>query len=344
VSSPAGETGPSPPDDWTYPVIVLLLTIPLSAAVSDSFPLAAVAEYITGANSFGLGPYYVLAQLAFTLFMLFTFYKVGEGVDFPGQFRRFALFAFVGAVIGDLPGFYVYTSRMFFGGGEAWGGGFGYVMSIGLPEPSSLVDLLTAAALASIIPLAGLALAVFRFQLRSPAGADGDPGKSSGALWSFAATLVLVVAEFAASEYVYTLVKAPIPLFPPYDVSRQLIPGYLGFLIYPVLLLVVFYLMGRRLDLGSWGAGKFGGFALSVFVGAVAGLLVGDVLSTVIAGSSVPGLFEGYNLEVLGASLPSDGVMVVILAFAAASLGYFSRKPYAASVEGHGSTLNQGGA
>ena len=344
MSSPEGETDPSSPEDWTYPVIVLLLTIPLSAVVSDSFPLAAVASYITGANSFGLGSYYVLGQLAFTLLMLLTFYKVGEGVDFPGQFRRFALFAFVGAVIGDLPGFYVYTSRMFFGGGEAWGGGFGYVMSIGLPEPNSLVDLVTAAALASIIPLAGLALAVFRFQLRSPAGAGGDPGKSSGALWPFAAAFFVIAAVFPASELVYTFVKTPIPPFPMHVVWRQLIPGYLGFLIYPVLLLVVFYLMGRRLDLGSWGAGRFGGFALSVFVGAVAGLLVGDVLNATIAGTSVSGLFEGYNLEVLGTSLPYDGVMVVILVFAAASLGYFARKPYAASVEGHGSTLNQSAA
>ena len=309
-------------EDWTYAFVILLLTIPLSAVVSNSFPLGAVVAYLEGTNSFDLGPYFVLWQLAVTVLMLLVFYKVGERVNFGRHYRRFAVLAFTGALIGNLPGFFAYQS--FFAGGEGWSGGFGYVSSFGIPEPSALVDLITAASASFMIPLAGLALACFRFQLLSRAEADAGAGSKrfSGPLWSLVASFTIVVAALPVADLVSRLV----PRFPPFhpDVAfLQLVPDYAGFLVYPILLLVVFYLMGRNLDLEGWGASRFRRFALCVFVGAAAGLFVGEVFGVLIAGASISLLFQTYNLELLAVDLISDGVIVVILAFAAASLGYF---------------------
>ena len=267
--------------------MILLLTIPLSAVVSNAFPLSGVIASVTGANSYDLGPYFVLWQLAFTVVMLYVFYKVGERVDFPGTYRRLAFMAFVGALIGNLPGLYVYNFNVynngpFIGFGQEWGYGFGYVTSFGIAEPSSLIDLLTAAVASFMIPLAGLALAHFRLQFLSPAG-DVSPGegpkKTRGPLSPFVVTFLVVVAFLPVTRIASSLfATAPPPTFPYRFTIQQLIPGYAGFLVYPFLLLVAFYAMGATLDMGLWGARSFRRFALSVFEGAVAGLFVIDVI------------------------------------------------------------------
>jgi hypothetical protein len=307
---------------------VLLLTIPLAAFVSNSFPLSAVIASVSGANGFDLGPYFVLWQLAVTVLMVFVFYKVGERLDFFSSYRRLAVLAFAGALIGNLPGFYVYQN--FFFGGVGWTDGFGYVSSYGVVEPSGLIDLLTAAVASFLIPLAGLALASFRLQLLSPeAVADGDQKAPHILPLSFALSFALVGAALPVESLVRVLFVGALPPFP-FNPSQafldELVPGYAGFLVYPLLLLLTFYLMGRRLDLGDWGVRRFRGFALSVFAGAVISLFVGDVVSQLISGSAFSRLFDAYDLERLGADFLSAGVMVAILAFGAASLGYFSRR------------------
>src|SRR5580704_3072992 len=109
VSSPEGEfAAPDRPDGWGYPALVLLLTIPLAAFVSNSFPLSAVIASVSAANGFDLGPYFVLWQLAVTVLMVFIFYEVGQRLDFFRSYRRLAVLVFAGALIGNLPGFYVY--------------------------------------------------------------------------------------------------------------------------------------------------------------------------------------------------------------------------------------------
>jgi hypothetical protein len=70
---------------------VLLLTVPLAAFVSNSFPLSAVIASVSGADGFDLGPYFVLWQLAVTVLMIFVFYKVGERLDFFRSYRRLAV-------------------------------------------------------------------------------------------------------------------------------------------------------------------------------------------------------------------------------------------------------------
>jgi hypothetical protein len=309
--------------------LVLLLTIPFAAVVSNSFPLSAVIASVSGANGFDLGPYFVLWQLAVTVLMVFVFYKVGERLDFFRSCRRLVGLAFAGALIGNLPGFYVYQN--FFIGGAGWSGGFGYVSSFGVVEPSALIDLLTAAVASFMIPLAGLALASFRLQLlSSEAGADGDQKAPRVLLSPFAVSFALVAAALPIGSIVRALFVRgpPFPSNPFRDFLNELVPGYAAFLVYPVLLLVAFYLMGRRLDLGDWGARRFRRFALSVFAGAVVGLFVGDVISQLITGSTMAWLSDAYDLERLGADLVSAGVMVAILAFAAASLGCFSGRSH----------------
>jgi hypothetical protein len=327
VSSPEGEVVVADySDGWGYLALVLLLTIPFAAFVSNSFPLSAVIASVSGANGFDLGPYFVLWQLAVTVLMVFVFYKVGERLDFFRSYRRLAVLAFAGALIGNLPGFYVYQN--FFIGGAGWTDGFGYVSSYGVVEPSALIDLLTATVASFLIPLTGLALAGFRLQLlSSEAVADGDQKAPHVLLSSFAVSFALVGAALPVESLIGTLfVRGPPFSSNPPDFLNELVPGYVGFLVYPVLLLLVFYLMGRKLDLGDWGAGRFRRFALSVFAGAVVGLFVGVVVSQLISGSAMSRLFDAYDLERLGADFLSAGVMVTILAFASASLGYFSRQ------------------
>ena len=325
VSSPEGEGVPDHYDGWGYPALVLLLTVPLAAFVSNSFPLSAVIASVSGANSFDLGPYFVLWQLAVTVLMVFVFYEVGQRLDFFRSYRRLAVLAFAGALIGNLPGFYVYQS--FFFGGAGWSDGFGYVSSYGVVEPSALIDLLTAVVASFLIPLAGLALASFRLQLLSSKATAAADLKSPRVLLSpFAVSFALVGATLPVESLVRVLFVrgSPFSLNPSQAFLDELVPGYAGFIVYPVLLMLAFYLIGRRLDLGDWGVRRFRRFALSVFVGAVVGLFVGVVVSQLISGSAISRLFDAYDLERLGAYLLSAGVMVVILAFAATSFGYFS--------------------
>jgi hypothetical protein len=329
VSSPESEVVPDYSNGWEYPALMLLLTVSLAASVSNSFPLSGVIASVSGANGFDLGPYFVLWQLTITVLMLFVFYKVGERLDFFRSYRRLTVLAFMGALIGNLPGFYVYQN--FFIGGAGWADGFGYVSSYGVVEPSALIDLLTAAVASFMIPLAGLALASFRLQLlSSEAVTDGDPKASYVPMWPFAVSFALVAAALPVGSLVRALFVRgpPFPSNPFRDFLNELIPGYTAFLVYPVLLLLAFYLMGRRLDLGDWGLRRFRRFALSVFAGAVVGLFVGDVVSQLISGSAMSRLFDAYDLERLGTDLLSAGVMVAILAFAAASLGYFSSQSH----------------
>ena len=70
MSSPEDKAVTDHSDGWGYPALVLLLTIPLAAFVSNSFPLSAVIASVTGANGFDLGPYFVLWQLAVTVLMI----------------------------------------------------------------------------------------------------------------------------------------------------------------------------------------------------------------------------------------------------------------------------------
>jgi hypothetical protein len=127
---------------------------------------------------------------------------------------------------------------------------------------ASVIDLLTAAGAAFMVPVAGLALAHFRFQLISFPDEAGAGAKRNGRS---------VLLPFVVSFLVVTLV-------------------------YPVLLLLVFYFMGKRLDMDSWGLKRFEKFGLSVFLGGAAGLLAGAILSLPFFDSSISALFASSNL------------------------------------------------
>jgi hypothetical protein len=319
---------------WTHPALVLLLTIPFSAFISNTFPWGEVFLFATGANTFDF-QYAILWQLAVVLLMVFAFYQVGKDIDLPRTYGRLAVSAFLGALIGNLPGFYVYTSRFF---GVGWGAGFGYVTSFGIGEPSSIINLFTAAVGAFMIPMAGLALAHFRFQLVSSLDEPGPGSESAvGSALSpfivsfFIATMALTVASLVRN----LLLGGPHTDLPVQNLSKELVPGYIGFLTYPVLLLLAFFFMGRRLDLDYWGLERFERFGLSVFLGGAAGLLVGACLSLWIADSSVSALFDLSNLGNLSESLVLAGVSVLALGFGAASLGFIGKRSQSMLQEGH---------
>src|SRR5271170_3687015 len=97
-------------EGYTYPALVLLLTIPFSAAISNAFPLINVISLATGTNfDFGYFPYPALLQLAAVLLAVLVFYEVGKRIDFAESYRLLAVLTFVGALVGNLPGFYVYN-------------------------------------------------------------------------------------------------------------------------------------------------------------------------------------------------------------------------------------------
>jgi hypothetical protein len=248
--------------------------------------------------------------------MVFVFYQVGKRIDFSGSYGLLAALAFMGALIGNLPGFYVYASESL---GVGWGSGFGYVTSFGIPEPSSIINLFTAAVGTFMIPIAGLALAHFRFQFDSVLDETSAGAARAGriSLLTFIVSFLIVSTDYPLAILARNLLQGAAPIeFPVRDFSKELIPGYVGFLIFPALFLLAFFLVGTRLDLGLWGPSKFEGFALSLFLGGVTGILINSVYAVI-------------NSSFLGQSFVSlvlSGVYVLVLGFGAVSLGFIRKR------------------
>ena len=251
-----------------------------------------------------------------------VFYEIGKRMDFASNYRLLALLAFAGALLGNLPGFYLYTTTFF---GYMWGGGFGYVRSFGFPEPSSIVNLLTSAVAAFMIPLAGLALAYFRFQ-RVPAtgthASSGTQDERRPLLPFFAVCFVVVLLAVPVGDLVYRAVAPQLTLPIPAPGIGDLVSGYAAFLIYPMLFLVGFFLMGRKLDPAERGPARF---AVTVFIAAAAGLFSSQFLSSYIsAPSAAQRIFTPSNFPNFVTGLFVASCFVVVLGFAAASLGWIS--------------------
>jgi hypothetical protein len=304
-----------------YPAMVFLLMIPLASFISNSFPIIGVVSLATGGNLLGNnGPYVTAAQLVLVLAIFFIFYQIGKKIDFAANYRLRAVLSFAGALIGNLPGFYLFSTAS--SNDKVWNLGFGYVFSLGISEPSAILGLLTAAIAAFMIPLAGLALAYFRFQQVPVSHGQGDSTEKYSSLSPFlVASFVLAALAFPVIELVQRLfIPALPPPTPPGSFFNELVPGYVGFIVYPMLFLVAFYLIGRRLQLDGSVLRRF---ALSVFVSAAAGLFVGFLIGAYIAGpSAVANFFGLLSLETLSVYLVADGIFVVILGLGVASLGF----------------------
>jgi hypothetical protein len=322
ASLPPVDPKPGYPRGNLYPVLVLLLTIPLAGILSNSFPvIGALSSAIARAQLQLAFLYFSWVQLVAVIVMTIAFYELGKRIDFATHYRMLATLTFVGALIGNLPGFYFYTTT---NQGMVWGSGFGYVVSYGGPEPSSIIELLASAVAAFMIPLAGLALAYFRFQLVRPADVDAG-SRITGAHRSpfsvLVAALVIIAVDFPVVNLSAKVFAPQAPVFMSNQAFwNELIPGYMGFLIYPTIFLIAFYLMGKGLYPGESGLRRF---ALFVFIGAVVGLLFSAAVATYISTPlSLPALFYPSNLPMLVSYLIIDGIFVMIVGFAASALGF----------------------
>jgi hypothetical protein len=114
-----------------------------------------------------------------------------------------------------------------------------------------------------------------------------------------------------------------VPTFSVQASWNLLISGYLSLLVYPILLLIVFFMLGRRLN--GTEDGLFG-FATSVFIAGTAGFLVGVIVSGFLAApSTLPEYFLHSNLARFVVDSVIAGVFVLIISFAAASIGFIRK-------------------
>ncbi len=302
--------------DRLYLALVPLLTIPFTALISNSYPALSILQLLSHAspsiNFTVADDVFQWTYLAVIILMLLVFYELGKRLDFARDNLRLVCLCFVGSFLGNLPGYYAWSTS----GGTTWGSGFGYVRSNGFPEPAGIVGLIAAAVATFMIPVAGLALAQFSFLDRP----GEDPHSRSTMRFSVAAFLILLVS-FPVTELGQRLLfpHPPAPFSPLGDVL--LLPGYFGFLVYPIAFLGSLYLIGHRSDLRQITVKSF---AASIFIVSFIAILLSFFIGTYIANPNSP-LQYITSLNVVE-TLSSDVILssvVVIMGFAAASLGFF---------------------
>jgi hypothetical protein len=267
--------------DWT---LVFFVAVPLAFLLSIFVPAPAANEALTlvvGVSGVGrLAPYAALIQPLIVIMTVLLFYRIGKVVEFGRHPRELVAASFLGGLIGGLPSFYGSVSSL---NGHGWDTGFGYVSSMGLAEPASVIDLLTVALLFFLIPVAGLGLRSLEGKVPSDGEREASFSKSF-----LAASFVVVVAALPAAELVSRVIS-PRPYFaigvPSLWVALG--PGLVGFAVFPALFILEFYLLGDRVRSGS----LLRDIVVPVFVGGALGLVVGVLLTAYL---SSPIALRGY--------------------------------------------------
>ena len=316
ASSPLGYLHPA----LLFLLVALLFCLLFSYPYSIPLPLV-ICGLVAGceiAHSFA--PYLEWYQLVGVLITVFVFYRLGRKIDFARRHLLLAGVSFLGVLVGNIPGFLLQNTS----GGSGYGYGLGYVYSFGAIDLGSILGLITVAMTGFMIPVAGLALAFFRNQY---APLKEEQIAKMGGFFSpfsfFIAGFVIVVLSFLAADLVGIFVRQRFPstdslLHPPY--LTYLVPGYVAFMFYPVLFLIVFYFMGKKLNTKK--DGLFG-FAGSVFIAGLAGLMVSYPLIVYIESpSTIANLLLPSNLVKLLGDSVIIAIFVLILGFAAVSLGF----------------------
>lgn len=96
-----------------------------------------------------------LVQLATVLVAVYVFYLIGLRADFK-RYKLLAALSFAGALAADALGYLVATTGV--SGTTYWIWGFGYVQSLGYPEPTGILDVLSAAVGSFLLPVAGFVM------------------------------------------------------------------------------------------------------------------------------------------------------------------------------------------
>jgi len=247
-----------------------------------------------------------------------VFYMIGTRIDFKSNSLSYAVVSFFGTFVGAVVVYFVSASQV----GTVWETGFGYVSSFGTPDPSSFLSILTAAIGNFMVPVAGLALSSLKREESLADATASRPSLRDFILVTFiivALALPVSVTMFQILGYVtagtgFIIVGGP-------DPWRSLIPGYVGFLVYPVLLIVIFYIMGRGRSLRWRDVPRFG---LWIFVAGAAGLMIGLVLNVAIAdqGAVLSYLTRTNPLSHL-VYLVVNGALILAVGLASVCLGIF---------------------
>jgi len=319
--------------------------IPLSAALVAmliSRPYSLLTLLLERASSFpgvyGSGLLIGMSFGAFELSLLgsvLIFYLIGKKVDFGSRCLFYSSLALAGALVGNIIGFL--ADSLFLAGGSGWQIGLGYVASFGVAEPSSVLDVLAGTVGCFMIPVAGLSLAYLRTGASSlTPSPDVSPTERPVPPSSFyVAVFVVAAAALPVAGIVHALISQG-PSSTTIIVFSQnpwpsLISGYVGFLVYPVLLICTFYFLGRNSRF-EWK--DIPRFMVSIFVAGAVGLLVGIALSEyLVQPGSVLGLFSLFTVPTRALSLAVDWELILFVGFASASLGV-----------ARGFTKRQGGA
>ena len=311
-----------------YAILVFVAAILVSSFSSSDYSTTQVALIrlvgpftTTGQGRLVLSYVGELIQLASLIVSVWAFYVIGKRVDFRHRCQSFVAIVLVGTFIGNAAAYFVYAPLA----GQGWQTGFGSVETWGTGDLTSVLTIATASVASFMIPISGLALSSLRRDSR--VGFQTSVPREGPSHRSFFVSAFLIAALAApVSDEVYRVLgsitsRSGLIVIESFDPWQGLVSGYIGFLVYPVLLLTTFYFLGRDRTMSWSEAPRFG---LRTFGAGAAGLLTGLILSV--------GIQNGWG--VVGSFLVSDplgniiflavnGVLILTVGFASASLGMF---------------------
>ena len=322
-------TGPalSGPRAQVYAAVMFVAATLVSLFSPSGFSLTQVALVrLLGPFTMGrAGAFFAyvdpLLQLASLGLSVWVFYEIGKRVDFQHRPMSFAGLVLAGTFVGDAVGYLTYAPSA----GQGWETGFGIIVAWGAGDLTSLLTVLTVAFASFMIPMAGLALSSLRQDSQNGSETVGPREGSSYRGFIVSAFVIAALAVPVSGEAYQALgnltSKAGSIVIESFDPWRSLISGYIGFLVYPVLLVTTFYFLGRGRAM-SWR--EVPKFSLRVFVAGAGGLLAGLVLSVGIqSGWGVVGSFLLSNLPGHVVFLALNGAILLAVGLASASLGMF---------------------
>lgn len=278
-----------------------------------------IGPFSTGQARFFLPYLDLLLQLVSLVLSVWIFYIIGKRVGFRNRCLSSAGVVLAGTFIGNAIDYLVYAPVA----GQGWQTGFGSVVSWGTGDLTSLLTIVTAAVANFMIPIAGLALSSIRQDSLEGFQTDG-PSEMGSYRGFFVSAFVITALALPVSGGVFQALGnltfgTGLVIIESLDPWQSLISGYIGFLVYPVLLMLTFYFLGKGRTLNWSGIPKLW---VRTFAAGVGGLLIGLILSVGIQdGWGAVGSFLLANPLGHVMFLAVNGVLILVVGFASATLG-----------------------
>jgi len=310
----------------SYTILLFVAAILISLFASSDYSISQVALLrlvgpfaTTGQARIVLSYVGQLVQLVSLCISVWVSYAIGKRLDFKDGYLILVAVVLVGTFIGNAADYVLYAPLA----GQGWQTGFGSVVTWGTGDLTSVLTIVTASVAGFMIPISGLALSSLRRDSLAGFHTGGQRKESSYNSFFVSAFIITALAAPVSSEVYQALgsltSRSGLIIIESFDPWQGLISGYIGFLVYPILLLTTFYLLGRGRTMSWREAPKFG---LRTFAAGAGGLLTGLILSV--------GIQNGWG--VIGSFLVSDplghilflavnGALILATGFASASLG-----------------------